>query len=150
MKNLFRILLISLLIISCSKSDEPLEEENHILIDLPDSDINNNSVIGAWVAISECIGENCYDVPITYDYIIFNTNGTISEGRDSIGIVLILDYTIDDKELRITQYFNDKTSYTTLNRIIKISNSELIFEEYGDDDGLYDAEQINRYFFERQ
>ncbi len=140
MKNLFSLLLIvGLFFTSCSSDssdDVPQEEQAKV------------EIVGTWEATDECISDTCYGIGVTYDFLKFNNDGTITEGRDSTNNEIILTYTLDGDKLKLMEKQSDGSVYTTFNRVLTINENEFVFEEYADDNGEHF--DIERYYFARQ
>lgn len=129
--QILNLAITLLLICSCSSND--------------DNETTTSHIIGEWEAVDECLNDTCYGIGVTYDYLTFNSNGTAVEGRDNPNNNLILSYAIENKEMTITQDEGNGSSYTTYNRIITLTATELIFEAYADDDGNFT--DIEKYYF---
>lgn len=140
MKNLFNLFLIVgvILFTSCSSDSNDVTAEEQAKVE----------IIGTWQATDECISDTCFGIGVTYDFLRFNNDGTITEGRDSAENEIILTFTLNGDELRLMERQDDGSVYTTFNKVITLSETEFVFEEYADDNGEHF--DVERYYFERQ
>lgn len=130
--QILNLAIVLFLICSCSSN-----EDNDETI--------SNQLIGEWEAVDECLNDTCWGLGVTYDYLTFNSNGTVVEGRDNPNNNLTLSYTIDNDEMTMTQDEGNGSTYTTYCSIIKLTATELVFKAYADDDGNFT--DIETYYF---
>lgn len=148
LKILLTALVLSILTFSCSLSDDggdelPTEAEIDNLKFL------NTFILGTWEGVDECVGDTCFGIPIEYDEITFTVDGDFINYRTELvtgGEIKNTFRFIDTNQFIISEKESDGSIYNTYQRITKITETELIFEEYKDSDiGDYSADQIYTY-----
>lgn len=155
MKHLKLILttfLLSILMVNCSSNDDGTN-------DLPtDAELTNIRflnplIIGTFEGLDECVGTTCFGMPIEYDEITFKDNGDFINDRTELvtggEITNTFGFT-NTNEFIISEKESDGSTYITFQRITEINGTELIFEEYKDNEiGDYDADRIVTYTMQR-
>lgn len=148
LKLLLTTILLSLLTFSCS-SDDGGANDLPTDVEIDNARFFNPFILGVWEGVDECVGNTCFGMHIEYDLITFNESLEFINDRTELvtnGEIQNTYGFFDTNSFIISELEPDGSIYKTYQRITKISNTELIFEEYKDSDiGEYDVDRIRTY-----